>query len=241
LPYAANFETREQGAATGAFGRESYAGRVPVTEVTTLFWDVGGVILSNGWDTSERAAAIRRFALDAADFEQRHEAEFPALEMGRITLDTYLDRTVFYSARPFSREEFTDFLFSQSIANPETLTLLEQLAVPRRYLMATLNNESAELNAYRIRTFQLARFFTAFFTSCYLGVRKPAEQIYRLALEMTQRVPEECIFIDDRPENLEVPKRLGMRTIQFVNAAQLRTDLAGRNVNAEAGAGRRDS
>ncbi len=124
MPYAANFETREHGAATGALGRESYAGRVLVTEVTTLFWDIGGVVLSNGWDAPSRAAAIRRFALDAADFEQRHAAEFPALEMGRITLDTYLDRTVFYSVRPFSREEFTDFLFSQSIANPETLTLL---------------------------------------------------------------------------------------------------------------------
>jgi putative hydrolase of the HAD superfamily len=215
---------------------------VLVTEVKALFWDVGGVILSNGWDSSERAAAIRRFGLDAADFEQRHAAEFPALEMGRITLDTYLDRTVFYSARfdsprPFSREEFTDFVFSQSTAKPETLTVLEGLAATHHYFMATLNNESAELNAYRIRTFQLTRFFSAFFSSCYLGVRKPEEQIYRLALEITQRVPEECIFIDDRPENLEVPKRLGMRTIQFVNAAQLRADLAGRNLNVEAGAG----
>ncbi len=207
--------------------------------MTALFWDVGGVLLSNGWDTSERAAAVRRFNLDAGDFEQRHEAEFAALEMGQITLDSYLDRTVFDRARDFSRQEFTDFMFSRSTPKPDTLAVLEELAGSHRYFMATLNNEGAELNTYRIRTFHLTRFFSVFFTSCYLGVRKPAEQIYRLALEMTQRAPEECIFIDDRAENLETPKRLGMRTIQFMNAAQLRADLGGRNVEIGAEAGKR--
>jgi putative hydrolase of the HAD superfamily len=205
-----------------------------MSEVTSLFWDVGGVVLSNGWDAPSRAAAARRFALDAEDFETRHDAESAAWEMGRITLEAYLDRVIFYRTREFSREEFTDFIFSQSTEKPETRALLDELTSERRYFMATLNNEAAELNAYRIRTFHLTRNFTAFFSSCYLGSRKPAEEIYRRALEITQRVPEECIFIDDRPENLEAPKLLGMRTIQFLNAAQLRADLAGRNVGIAA-------
>jgi putative hydrolase of the HAD superfamily len=208
-----------------------------MSEVTSLFWDVGGVLLSNGWDERSRTAAVRRFALDAQDFEERHDAVFAAWEMGQIMLEAYLDRTIFYRARPFSREEFTDFMFSQSTEKPETRALLDELTAERRYFMATLNNEAAELNAYRIRTFHLTRNFTAFFSSCYLGARKPAEEIYRRTLEITQRAPEECIFIDDRLENLEAPRRLGMRTIQFLNAAQLRAELAGRNVGVGAGSG----
>jgi putative hydrolase of the HAD superfamily len=208
-----------------------------MSEVTSLFWDIGGVVLSNGWDAPSRAAAIRHFALDAQDFEQRHDAVFEAWEMGQIALEAYLDRTIFYRSRPFSRKEFTDFMFSQSTEKPETRELLDELTDARRYFMATLNNEAAELNAYRIRTFHLTRNFSAFFSSCYLGARKPAEELYRRALEITQRAPEECIFIDDRPENLEAPKRLGMRTIQFLNAAQLSAELAGRNVGVGAAGG----
>ena len=237
LPDASYFETRECQRSDKVSRRKSPAAHAGLmAEITSIFWDVGGVILSNGWDTGERAAAIRRFALDAEDFEQRHKAEFATLEMGKITLDTYLDRTVFYCPRPFSMTEFTDFMFSQSTEKAETRVLLDALASNRRYLMATLNNEAAELNAYRIRTFKLTRNFTAFFSSCYLGKRKPSEEIYSLVLGITQRAPEECIFIDDRIENLEAPKRLGMRTIQFVNAGQLREELASRGVVVAAGA-----
>jgi putative hydrolase of the HAD superfamily len=190
-------------------------------EVTTLFWDVGGVILSNGWGEEQRWAAVRRFELDPEEFEERHELANVAFEMGRMSLDAYLERTVFYRARPFSQEEFKAFLFAQSKENRGTRAVLEEVTAARRYLLAVLNNESAELNAYRIREFQLTRNFTAFFSSCYLGVRKPDEAIYRIALEITQRAAEECIFIDDRPLNLECARRLGIRTIHFQNPAQL--------------------
>ncbi len=194
-------------------------------EVTTLFWDVGGVVLSNGWDRDERAAAIKHFGLDAEAFEQRHELVNTAFEQGRITLDAYLEQTVFYCPRTFSRDEFQSFLFAQSTENHGTRAVLDEVTATGRYLLATLNNESAELNAYRIRHFQLTRNFTAFFTSCYLGVRKPDAAIYRLALDITQRAPDECIFIDDREPNLEPAARLGMRTVHFQNAQQLAKDL----------------
>jgi putative hydrolase of the HAD superfamily len=127
-------------------------------------------------------------------------------------------------------------MLTRSTENAVTRALLDGITATRRYFLATLNNEGAEVNAYRIHTFQLWRNFTAFFSSCYLGTRKPAELIYRKALEITQRAPEECIFIDDRPENLEAPRRLGMQAIQFVDTAQLRAELAARNVEMEAGA-----
>lgn len=194
-------------------------------EVTTLFWDVGGVILSNGWDTAGRIRATQHFRLDGEEFEARHDAAFASFEAGQITLTEYLDKTVFCRPQTFSREEFTSFMLAQSSENIETRAVLDQLTVSRCYLLATINNEGRELNAYRIEKFDLARNFTAFFSSCYLGLRKPDEPIYRMALDVTQRDAAQCVFIDDRPENLVSPRRLGMRTIHFQNAAQLLADL----------------
>lgn len=194
--------------------------------VTALFWDVGGVILSNGWDRTSRAAAAKKFAIDWEEFEDRHDLAFPAFEAGRIALDTYLQRTVFYRKRTFTREEFTAFIFAQSREFPESRAILSELAATGKYLQATINNEPREINEYRIHRFQLRRELKAFFSSCYLGVRKPDEGIYQLALEVTQRDPQECVFIDDRELNLECAKQLGMHTIHFQNAPQLRQELA---------------
>jgi putative hydrolase of the HAD superfamily len=191
-----------------------------------LFWDVGGVVLSNGWDESARAEAVRRFSLDAADFNERHRRAEGELEIGGITLEAYLDRTVFFRERPFPRDEFKSFIFAQSRENKETRVLLDELTATRRYFLATLNNESEELNAYRIRKFDLTRNFTVFLSSCYLQARKPDPLIYQIALKITQRAPEECIFIDDRPGNLEPAKALGMRAILFRSAEELRASLA---------------
>jgi putative hydrolase of the HAD superfamily len=194
-------------------------------EIAAIFWDVGGVLLSNGWDQAARAQAARRFALDPVDFEQRHRNAEVEFETRKITLDTYLDRTVFFRARPFDREQFKNFIFAQSSEKKETRVLLDELTATRRYFLATLNNESEELNAYRVRKFDLGRNFAVFLTSCYLQARKPDPLIYQLALGITQRAPEECIFIDDRPANLEPAKALGMRTILFRSAEELRASL----------------
>lgn len=196
-----------------------------MSKVTALFWDVGGVILSNGWDEHTREAAAKRFALDPADYEQRHRRAEDELESGGITLDTYLDETIFFRQRPFTREEFKQFMFAQSSEKKDTRALLDELTASRRYFMATLNNESLELNSYRIRKFDLKRNFTAFFTSCYLRLRKPDSRIYQAALGIAQRAPEECVYIDDRPKNIEPAKALGMHAILFESAEQLRASL----------------
>jgi putative hydrolase of the HAD superfamily len=194
--------------------------------IEMLFWDNGGVILSNGWDRRSRRKAVEHFHLDWEDFADRHELMLNAFETGEATLEQYLQRTVFYRPRPFTIEEFKSFMFEQSQPFPESLDFLAQLARGRRCSMAALNNESREINEYRINQFRLRDYFESFFSSCYLGLRKPDAEIYRRVLAITQRKPETCVMIDDRDLNLECARELGMQTIQFQNVAQLRRDLA---------------
>lgn len=194
-------------------------------EITTLFWDIGGVILTNGWDHEARMEAARTFGLDWEEFRERHDLSFPAFDAGQITLNQYLDRTLFYRARSFTREEFTAIMFAQSKEYPETRAVLSDVARSGKYYVAAINNEPRELNQYRIEVFSLRREFQAFFSSCYLNARKPEETIYRIALDVTQRPPENSVFIDDRAINLENPRRLGMQVVHHQNARQLRTDL----------------
>jgi putative hydrolase of the HAD superfamily len=195
-------------------------------QVTTLFWDNGGVILTNGWDRDSRQKAVQQFHLDFADFEDRHELMLNAFEEGRATLDEYLRRTVFYRERSFTIDQFKQFMFDQSQPLPESLDFIGKLARTRRYAMASLNNESLEINEYRVHKFHLRDYFEVFFSSCYLGVRKPTPAIYRQALKITQCEPCECVMIDDRNLNLEIAREEGIQTIQFQNVAQLRADLA---------------
>jgi len=194
-------------------------------EITSLFWDIGGVLATNGWDHNSRMEAVQAFGLDWDEFRERHDLSFPAFDAGQITLDQYLDRTLFYRARKFTREEFTAFMFAQSKEYPDSRAVLDDVARTGRYYVASINNEPRELNQYRIEVFNLRKDFQAFFSSCYLHSRKPEEQIYRIALDVSQRAPERSVFIDDRPLNLENPRRLGMHVIHFENAQQLRADL----------------
>ena len=194
-------------------------------KITAVFSDVGGVLLTNGWDHGERARLVNQFGLDAADFEGRHQMLAAALDAGQLDLDQYLDRTIFYHPRTFRKQEVRDFMYAQSEALPGTLALMARLEQTQKVFMATLNNESRELNLHRIEKFALRSCFSVFFSSCYLGVSKPHPEIYRLALDLSQRQPEECVFIDDRSLNLECARRLGLHTIQFLNAQQLEGDL----------------
>lgn len=194
-------------------------------QINALFWDVGGVLLSNAWDRAQRHRALLQFGLDEAEFQDRHEMVISSFERGKISLDEYLDRTIFYRPRSFTREVFRDYMFSLSQPHDDVLALARGLAKSCR-CMGTINNESRELNLYRIQTFGLRDIFGVFVSSCYVGLRKPEEGIYRLALEITQKRPDECCFIDDRPLNLESAARLGMKTVRLESAAQLRGDLA---------------
>ena len=194
-------------------------------EITTLFWDIGGVIMTNGWDHNSRHEAVAKFNLDEVDFRDRHDLSFPAFDAGNITMNEYLDRTLFYRPRPFSREDFIAFMRAQSKEYPGSRAILDSATKSGRYFIAAINNEPLELNNYRIENFDLRRNFQVFFSSCYVHSRKPEEQIFRLALAVTQRAPEKCVFIDDRPLNLESPRKLGINTIHYQNPEQLRKDL----------------
>jgi putative hydrolase of the HAD superfamily len=201
-----------------------------VAEITALFWDVGGVLATNGWDRDTRHAAAARFGLEEEDLEQRHEALVSALETGKMSLDDYLERAVFCHRQAFNREEFKAFLYAQSQPKLDSLALARELA--DKCLMAVINNESLELNLFRIEKFGLREIFTAFFSSCFVRLRKPDPAIYKLALDVTQKTHEECCFIDDRPLNLEGARQVGMRVIQFQDPNQLRRDLAELGVTA---------
>ncbi|HXA57001.1 MAG TPA: HAD family phosphatase [Candidatus Acidoferrum sp.] len=201
--------------------------------VTTLFWDNGGVILTNGWDRDSREKAIAEFDLEPKEFEERHELMLNDFEEGKVTLDEYVRRVIFHRKRDFTIDDFRKFMFDQSQPFPESLEFIGKLARTRRYAMAALNNESLEINEYRVRTFHLRDYFEVFLSSCYLGMRKPTPEIYRQALKITQCEPEETVLIDDRRLNLEIAAEEGMGTIQFQNVAQLRADLARLGVTAD--------
>jgi len=190
-----------------------------------LFWDVGGVVLSDGWDSDSRLKATEKYGLDREDFEERHQEVVAAFETGKMDLDEYMERTVFYRVRAFTKEDFTDFVLAQSQPYPATLDILKRFAESKTYLLATLNNESLDLNRYRIERFGLRDYFSVFFSSCFLGIQKPQEAIYRMALQMTQRAPQASVFIDDRTENLEPARRCGMRTVHYQNPGQLQREL----------------
>lgn len=202
-----------------------------MSAIATIFFDIGGVLLTDGWGHDSRRAAAVQFGLDWEDFTDRHEKVAHLIETNRLTLEHYLDRVIFYRPRSFSRDEFRAFVFAQSQPKPESLEIARLLASQKTYFLATLNNEILELNLYRIQHFDLSKYFPVFFSSCFLGLRKPDEAIYRAVLEIMQRAPDQCVFIDDREVNLECPRELGLRTIHFQDAMQLRRELGENGVD----------
>jgi putative hydrolase of the HAD superfamily len=199
--------------------------------INQLLFDIGGVLGSNGWDREQRGEAVKHFGLDGDDFQYRHEETVGAFESGQISLEEYLDVTVFWRQRDFSRDEFKQFMFDLSTPWPESLDVVRRLRQsirgrPTRVRLATLNNESRELNEHRIRRFNLCELFDVFFSSCWLGVRKPTRVIYEHVLGMTQANPASSVFVDDREQNLAPARALGMQTIHFTDAAALSRSLA---------------
>lgn len=197
-----------------------------MADVSALFWDVGGVLLSNGWDRDGRSAAALRFRLDAEELERRHDRVSDDFETGRLDLAGYLATTVFDEPRSFSQGEFIEFMRSRSHPHEAAIACARSLRAGGRYVMATLNNESWDLNNFRIATFRLREIFPCFFSSCYTGRRKPDSDAYRFALQVTQRAPDEALLLDDRRENLDAAARLGLRTLWVQDPARVREELA---------------
>lgn len=196
-----------------------------MARVPTLFFDVGGVLLTNAWDTAARKRAAEVFDLDYQEFQTRHEMLKTAFETGRLSLEVYLRKAVFHVPREFTPADFREFMFRQSQPLGETLEWVRALARSHRCSLFTLNNESAELHEYRVRTFHLDEIFRGFLVSCYLGAAKPEEGIYLSALGIAACDKGDAVFIDDRALNVEPALALGLNGVQFRGLDPLREYL----------------
>jgi putative hydrolase of the HAD superfamily len=193
---------------------------------TTLFLDIGGVLLTNGWDHQARKRASKKFNLDQAEMSRRHRMIFDAFEKGEVTLEEYLRRVVFYRKRPFTRDRFRKFIFAQSAPHPRMIGLVRALKAKYGLKIAVVSNEGRELNAYRIRTFELDRFVDFFISSCFVHLRKPDMDIFRMALDISQTPAAKIVFIDNTPSFARRAARLGMRGIVHTTYESTRAKLA---------------
>jgi putative hydrolase of the HAD superfamily len=197
------------------------------SSITSLFLDIGGVLLTNGWDHNMRRKAAETFELDYNDMNERHHLTFDTYEVGKLTLYDYLQRVVFYRERHFSLEEFREYIFAQSQPFQEMIDLVCNLKERYRLKIAALSNEGRELTVYRIGKFSLGSFMDFFISSCFVHFRKPDEDIYRIALDIAQVPPEQVVYIEDRPMFVEVANSLGIRGIVHAGYESTRAALEG--------------
>jgi putative hydrolase of the HAD superfamily len=198
-----------------------------MTPITTLFLDIGGVLLTNGWDWNMRRLASETFTLDFEELNERHHLTFDTYEEGKLSLDEYLDRVVFYEERPFTRDSFRAFVFAQSRPFPEMIELVCRLKTHYGLKVAAVSNEGRELNAHRIGAFQLGTFIDFFVSSCFVHFRKPDADIFRIALDIAQVEPTRVVYIEDRPMFVEVARSLGIGGIVHTGLNATRKELAG--------------
>jgi putative hydrolase of the HAD superfamily len=208
----------------------------PTTAITCLFLDIGGVLLTNGWDHHARRRAVENFKLEWDEFEPRHQLNFATYEEGKLTVEEYLNRTVFYAKRTFSLEEFWEFMTAQSQPYPEMLDLAARLKSRNGLKIAMVSNEARELNEYRIRTFELDALVDCFISSCFVHVRKPDLDIFLLALDIAQTPPERIVYIENTPLFVQVAEGLGIRSILHTDYESTRSELAALGLCPDGGA-----
>ena len=196
------------------------------TAITCLFLDIGGVLLRNGWDHRARKGAATHFKLGWAEMEDRHRLNFATYEEGKLTLEEYLDRVVFYQKRPFTRAQFRRFMFAQSKPYPEMIELIAQLKARHGLKIVVVSNEGRELNAYRIRKFKLGAIVDSFISSCFVHVRKPDVDIFRLALDITQVTARQTVYIENTPMFVQIAQGLGIRSILHTDYSSTCSKLA---------------
>ena len=182
-------------------------------DITTLFLDIGGVLLTNGWDRKARVRAADKFGLDYEETDERHHLTFDTYEEGKLSLDEYLNRVVFYEQRSFSREEFKQFMYAQTQPFPEMIELMKDLKKQYNLRVAVVSNEGRELTTHRVQQYQLNAFVDFFVSSCFVHYRKPDADIYRMALDIAQASPEQVVYVDDRALFVEVAQGLGIRGV----------------------------
>jgi putative hydrolase of the HAD superfamily len=196
------------------------------TDITNLFLDIGGVLLTDGWDHNARKRAAASFHVELAEMEDRHHLTFDTYEEGKLTLEEYLGRVVFYKKRPFTRAQFRRFMFAQSKPYPEMIELVAHLKARHGLKITVVSNEARELNSHRIRTFKLNRFVDSFVSSCFVHVRKPDADIFRLALDIAQARAREVLYIENTPMFVQVAEGLGIRSILHKDYRSTCTKLA---------------
>lgn len=194
--------------------------------ITCLFVDVGGVLLTNGWDHHARRRAVAKFKLNWAEMEERHRLVFEIHEEGKLTFEEYLSLVVFYEKRPFTRAQFRCFMCEQSKPHPDMIGMAAQLKARHGLKIAVVSNESLELNAYRIRTFKLDGFVDAFISSCFVHLRKPDANIFRLALDIAQAPARKVLYIENTPMFVHIAEGLGIRSILHTDYTSTRARLA---------------
>jgi putative hydrolase of the HAD superfamily len=194
--------------------------------ITCLFLDVGGVLLTNGWDHHARKRAAKHFKLDWAEMQERHELNFEIQEEDKITFQEYLDRVVFWKKRPFTRAEFRQFMFAQSKPFPEMIELVRNFKAKYKLKIFVVSNEAREVNAYRIRQFKLDGFVDAFISSCFVHLRKPDADIFRLALDIAQVPAGQIVYIENTPLFVQVAESLGIRSILHTDCKSTAAKLA---------------
>jgi putative hydrolase of the HAD superfamily len=194
--------------------------------VTTLFLDIGGVLLTNGWDHHARMRAATNFKLDLAEMEDRHHLTFDTYEEGKLTLEDYLGRVIFYQKRPFSRTQFRRFMFEQSRPYPKMIELVRRLKVRYGLKIAVVSNEARELNVYRIQKFKLDQFVDSFISSCFVHVRKPDSDIFRLALDIAQAPARQVVYIENTLMFVRIAEGLGIRSILHTDCRSTCAKLA---------------
>jgi putative hydrolase of the HAD superfamily len=194
--------------------------------ISTLFLDLGGVLLTNGWDHSARRRAAATFSLDYDEMNERHTLTFDSYEQAELTLDEYLNRVIFYEPRAFSRDEFKGFMYAQSQPYPEMIDLVCRLKERHGLKLAALTNEGRELTFHRIQTFGLRDFIDFFIASCFIHIRKPGARIYQMALDIAQVLPAQALYLEDRPLFVEVAQGLGIRSLHHTGYASTRAAMA---------------
>jgi putative hydrolase of the HAD superfamily len=181
--------------------------------ITCLFVDIGGVLLTNGWDHLARRRAARNFQLGWAEMEVRHRLNFEVHEQGKLSFEDYLSRVVFYQKRPFTRSQFRSFMCAQSKPYASMIRLVARLRERYGLKIVVVSNESRELNAHRIREFKLDGFVDSFISSCFVHLRKPDVEIFRLALDTAQTPARQIVYIENTPLFVEIAESMAIRSI----------------------------
>jgi putative hydrolase of the HAD superfamily len=201
--------------------------------VTTLFVDIGGVLLTGGWSHEFRRLAVKEFNLDSEEIEIRHSMTFETFEIGKLTIDEYLYLVVFYQQRPFTRAQFQEFMFARSESDPKMISLIRQLKAKYGLKIIVVSNESRELNAHRIQKFRLNEFVDSFISSCYVGLRKPDADIFRLALDVAQVTAEQVLYIENTQMFVQIAEVMGIRGIWHTDYKSTREKLASFGLEVE--------